>query len=310
MSSFKVGIEVAKAQQTKPISALKGYGTMLGCTQNTPTVFGLSLGRNEGKALRSIQRLMDDVNYKGYRTEEISSDENPYRITDDLPVFRFDRSAFYKTFGATYRNEKNEALNSLRTLSEKRSWLYEEVIRGDGSKDIRVIPHTVLDARFEWEALNQDESKQVESNPFEESKADGKAYITLRPGPLLVKGIKNYFIKLPNDLDAQIAKALGRSNYPACIPLLIQFLHVEAEIERKRKKNPIVRRRLETLADAIQLGDYRLQRKIKRCKVLIEEALKVAKKLGFIIDYAIAPGKSKVDVYSMTLNPEKFGWNK
>jgi hypothetical protein len=131
-------------------------------------------------------------------------------------------------------------------------------------------------------------------------------YIAIEPCPILIDQLDTYFILKPANYREEIALTSKQFKVSKYIYLFIDYLMVQAELKRRHNQPLIIRISLEELAYKLRLESYVKTRNYKRIRQILNNACKVAKEIGYLLDYRTTEGVTKEEVEEFILNPPKF----
>ena len=245
------------------------------------TDIGYDLSYGEARALFSVQRLLDETDYKGNQAPLTLRLGNGYQYYGDLPRLRIPISDYLHAYGVNQKNStrgkiefttggRESALNALRSLSN-RSLLHaydRRTYRNDKGKNVCIEAVGPL--------IRLDQS-------------DGE--LTITPSPVLVDQVDTYFAWKPVNLYTDVLD--GKDQTKA---LFIEYLLYLFEMNRSGGSNAvyIVRRQMEVIAYALRMDALLNSRQDKRIRRRLNGLYDYAQKIGYLKGYAVDVPGAKV----------------
>ncbi|MBC7475951.1 MAG: hypothetical protein H7263_16840 [Candidatus Sericytochromatia bacterium] len=285
-------------------------------------VIGLDNTKPQNQALFAIQKLFHETGYKGNSEgKTLNKDDNSFKFMGYLPAIKFTPAQYLEAYGVTKKerargkweylsNERSEALKALRELSQKKYLFYYEKKYWKDAKELFDLITTVrslFNLTEKYEAIDHNEVKIIENNQVSLKTEEKLSYIVLEPCPLLVDQIETYFVLKPANFYQEIKLLFGKTSKQ--VPLFIDFLIAEItkrEISSKGKDiDWIIELNYETLAYKIRMEKMIEANKVKRIKQELVKCYKIAKQLGYLLDYETIMG-STIELERLVLNPDKF----
>lgn len=285
-------------------------------------VIGLDNTKSQNQALFAIQKLFHETGYKGNSEgKTLNKDDNSFKFMGYLPAIKFTPAQYLEAYGVTKKerargkweylsNERSEALKALRELSQKKYLFYYEKKYWKDAKELFDLITTVrslFNLTEKYEAIDHNEVKIIENNQVSLKTEEKLSYIVLEPCPLLVDQIETYFVLKPANFYQEIKLLFGKTSKQ--VPLFIDFLIAEItkrEISSKGKDiDWIIELNYETLAYKIRMEKMIEANKVKRIKQELVKCYKIAKQLGYLLDYETIMG-STIELERLVLNPDKF----
>jgi len=267
------------------------------------TVSGLDLTVSEDKALSALQILLDRTDYEG-NAEDQEVDSQAFHFRGSLPRLAISYSAYFEAYGlerkgdaSFYGHQAEEAVDALRSLALKPRALYYERKHYKGKKQLSNIirfkaPLITIEEVTAWQDLEQAEAEQVKAG----QEVPDKQRITsllIEFSPLLVDGIKDFYLLKPTALHRQIQDHLGKRRISRAVSLFIEWLLC--------KGTAIVRIKKTLLAERLRMEKYLRQRQWYRIEPQLLEAIQTAKELGYLLSWKEEPP----GLYTFWLNSEK-----
>lgn len=266
-------------------------------------ITGLDLDISQDKALSAIQLLLARTNYEG-NLPGMAVSSPDYHWEGILPGLEFTVPEYLEAYGLE-KNSKGSfpgrqrelALEALRSLCEPRRIVYKKPRWEKGKRlyDVVVVRKPLIDMLEGYYGLEEEEAEAIQSG----ASLPGKiSVIGIRPSPLLMDGIENFYLLKPaalhKELEEQVAQKRGsRGRVSRAYSLFIEWLITKGHSEEKVNRD--------TLVSKLRLEKYREQRKLKKAYEQIDEALELALELEYLLDYE----EDAFGVITLRLNPEK-----
>ena len=242
-----------------------------------------------------MQSLLHNTDYKGNQPPKRIDPTNGYRFTQELPWLIVPISDYLEAYGVSKKTSKRgkseyssagrkSALDALDTLAKRQLvHAYDRNSYGSGlTKAVRV------------EAVG----------PLVKSE-NKNGLLTIIPSPVLVDEILTRFIWKPKDLYS--SKGIGRDRTKA---LFIEYLCYLFTVNQQRIKNRnvyLVKREMETIANALRMGSLLDARQVSRVRKRLNALYEYAKKIGYLSDFKVdAPGAKSEKLDILHLNAVKF----
>lgn len=253
-------------------------------------VSGLDLTVSEDKALSAIQILLYQTGYQGNRPGVVV-DSEAFRFKGILPRLEVTYSQYFEAYGlkkvgGRYKGHQvQEALEALRSLATISRFIYYERKRWTGSgRNRRQVsdfifaktPLIKLTPIAACEGLEQEEAERFRAGYYipENTRAIG---LLIEVSPLLVDGIDNFYILKPTKLHKEIQELYGRKRYSKSVYLFILWLLT--------KNSDTVKISKEKLAERLRMDWYLKNRRRSELEAKLQEAFRVAKDLGYLLEY-------------------------
>lgn len=266
-------------------------------------IYGLDLSVSEDKALHAIQKLLAKTDYKGNiagETRQITA----FKWEGYLPGLYITYSEYYQAYGLKpdkdgryHGAQAQDALSALRSLAEARRIYYKrDTWTGTGKNkrklhDIIKTTTPLIIIHEAFKGLEAEEAETVLSGGDLPQKRETKLLITVTP--LLVDEIDTFFLLKPSALHDEIQALYSGKRVSRTISLFIEWL-----LTKNKKSYPVSK---DTLAVILRLDYLVEQRKPTLLNKKIQEALEVALKLRFLLDYE----ETSTGLINLTLNPER-----
>lgn len=288
--------------------------------QNQIYVVGVDNTIAQNKALFAIQKLLDATGYKGnVKGNTLTSDDNSFKFSGYLPKIRFTPGQYLDAFGVGkyktnrgkneyFSNERAEAFKALRDLMEKRYFFYYTKRYFKDGKELFDVIKTVrnlIEIREGYEALEKYEKDIIISGEANAAIEEKLTYITVEPCPILVEEINSQFYLKPANFYQEIKLLVGKTS--KYVPLFIEYLITKTHKKEYRTKDTdwILELNYETIAYNLRMDKLIESRQSKRVKNELEKCYKIAKQLGYLLDYKTIMG-STMELEQLILNPQKF----
>jgi hypothetical protein len=266
-------------------------------------ISGLDLDISQDKALSAVQLLLSRTNYEG-NLPGVYVRSPDYRWEGILPGLAFTVPEYLEAYGlqknkrgAFPGRQRKLALEALKSLCLPRRVVYKKPRWEKGKKlyDVIVVYKPLIEMLEGYFGLEEAEAATVEQG---ENLPDRLSVIGLRPSPLLLDGLANFYLLKPatlhKELEALVAKKRGtNARVPRAYSLFVEWLLTRSHAEEKVSRD--------TLVTKLRLESYRDQRKLKKAYGQIDEALEHALELEYLLSYE----KDVFGVFTLRLNPEK-----
>ena len=285
---------------------------------------GLSLSLTENKALFALQKLLDKTNYKGNIDGRVATPENTFHYSGFLPRVQFTPAEYLDAYGLRrftsargYQefnsNERSEAMKALRSLADKKFKIIYERKRWDEKKkmvtDVIITESSLIQIVWGLIGLDAEEKKKWDEGRFSETELMDRSTIAVEFSPIMVDQIDGYFILIPSSFYEDIKAQIPAAKYSQYIPLFLEWLILQAEIQRRAKTGWKIEINYKKLAEKLGMGKLIRQRKNKEIRANLEECYDIAIKLGYIEKATTEDGRytTKEVIY---LNKGMFGKDK
>jgi hypothetical protein len=266
---------------------------------------GMDLTDIQMRVMEGILRGFSETNYKGNippeDKQEIAQSKysgklpSSYKYVREIPRLRVTQKQILEWSGLNTGNwgDKQRAIEALAHLGAKQYWYhYDRLVfdekgcpekdkNGDWKKEAIDAVDTLITVKTVREKIPL---KQQEKN----TKIQGEVkYYEITPSAVFLDQRESYFILFPYNWRDEIDALYHKKKYSAYIPKFIYFLRLQYELKRRAKNEKPYQLRWSTEEIAIALNMpksfYKGQK--ERTNKLIEEALMVAKKLGYLQKY-------------------------
>lgn len=285
---------------------------------------GLSLSLTENKALFALQKLLDKTNYKGNIDGRVATPENTFHYSGFLPRVQFTPAEYLDAYGLKRNtsgrgyqefnsNERSEAMKALRSLADKKFKIIYERKRWDEKKkmvtDVIITESSLIQIVWGLIGLDAEEKKKWDEGRFSETELMDRSTIAVEFSPIMVDQIDGYFILIPSSFYEDIKAQIPAAKYSQYIPLFLEWLILQAEIQRRAKTGWKIEINYKKLAEKLGMGKLIRQRKNKEIRANLEECYDIAIKLGYIEKATTEDGRytTKEVIY---LNKGMFGKDK
>lgn len=266
--------------------------------------YGLNLTVSQRKALSAIQILLDRTNYKGNLPGDIVQ-YSGWKYEGYLPKLSMTFSEYYEAFGLTkirdqYQGKQaTEALQALQSLADQTWKLCYRIKRrvGKGKKsrlvyDVVRVTSPLIVLLEGYSGLEEKEADQImagQSLPLKR-----RTRLAIEVSPLLVDQIDEFHILKPTALYKEI-----QALQPGKRPSTININFIEWLLTKNKRTYSINKR---TLIEKLPpLRKLKERRRTTELELKIQEALKMAKDLGYLLDYK----EEATGLLILTLNPDR-----
>lgn len=282
---------------------------------------GIDLSLSEKKAVFSIQRLLEETNYKG-NLPAMSFPNNPFNFSGDVVSLRFTLPQYLEAYGVSkYRTarekeeysgaEREQAIQALYNLSVKRFlFVYKRKYWENGKEKVDRVEavDSMIKILRDWRGLTTEEDSQLDRGQ-ETPSTNAKLTIEIRPSIIFVDQITSYFVLKPANYLEEIKIILGSraSNH---VYTLVDFLQAEVALRYNRSRgkgvtNWLIKYNYKTWATKLRMDKYLKKRQHKRVREMLNKTYEALKELGYLLKYETTHGKTKeLDV--LTMNPQKY----
>jgi hypothetical protein len=272
-------------------------------TDKSLEIYGLDLTVSEEKALSAIQILLDRTNYEGNLPGDIVQSSS-WKYEGYLPKLSMTFTEYYEAYGLAkirgqYQGRQaTEALQALHNLAESRSVCYRRQRRDGKGKKSRLVYDVVrvtkplisfMEGYYDLEEAEADQIIAGQSLPLKR-----KTKLVIEVSPLLVDQIDSFYLLKPTALYKEI-QALQEGKRPSTINIsfINWLLTKNFQIVRINKKSLIER--------LPPLKKLKERRRTTELEERIQEALQMAKDLGYLLDYR----EEATGLLILTLNPDR-----
>lgn len=285
---------------------------------------GLSLSLTENKALFALQKLLDKTNYKGNIDGRDAAPENTFHYSGYLPRVQFNPAEYLEAYGLKkstsgrgYQeynsNERSEAMKALRSLADKKFKIIYERKRWDEKKkmvtDVIITESSLIQIVWGLIGLTAEEKKKWDEGRFSETELMDRSTIAVEFSPIMVDQIDGYFILIPSSFYEDIKAQIPAAKYSQYIPLFLEWLILQAEIQRRAKTGWKIEINYKKLAEKLQMKSMIKKRKWTQIREKLNECYEVAVKLGYLEGYSTEEGRYDTKEV-LLLSRERFGGKK
>jgi hypothetical protein len=284
-------------------------------------VIGIDITPAQEQALFGLQTLLTRTNYRGNLPGEMIDDRS-FRFRGYLPALEFTPAQYLEAYGLKKHltgrgkeeydyKDRAEALQALVDLAKKPFlFVYKKEYRTEKG-ELRIDRIETIDTLIKiirgWEALTKKEDSALDRGASTGATDDKLKAIAIKPAPILVQDIDNYFLLKPANYIQEINLRYPWPNRPSRFTLgLINWLIAQAELKRRHRQPLIIEQSLETIAYALRMDAWIKTRQLKRIRQILTKGYKIAQELGYLLSYGTVRGQTK-DLERLELNPEKFG---
>ncbi len=270
-------------------------------------IHGLTLTLSESRALCSVQKLLDNTDYKGHTTtKEIPTILGNYK----LPVIYCPITSYLEAYGLK-RNAKgifncrqrDEAIKALEKLTEKKNICFErrwwqpaksKKKKGQMMSDFVVTDASLIHLKKLYQLPSL--SKQSANIKAGKSKTKRAKYFEIACSPIFIDQIDKKYLEKPYNLFDEIEQAVSNKNVRVkksiynLILLLLQGDLTEYKIKR------------ENLIYKLELHSYMAKRQQSRINNVINEAISIAIEIGYLLE---SKYNQQTQVYHFCPNPDK-----
>jgi len=285
---------------------------------------GLSLSLTENKALFALQKLLDKTNYKGNIESRDATPENSFQYVGNLPRIQFTPAEFLEAFGLRRNssargyqefnsNERSEAMKALRALADRKYRIIYERKRWDKKgkelNDVIITESSLIQIVWGLIGLTAEEKKKWDEGRFSENEFMDRSTIAVEFSPIMVDQIDGYFLLIPSSFYEDIKAQIPAAKYSQYIPLFLEWLILQAEIQRRAKTGWKIEINFIKLAEKLQMKSMIRKRKWAQIRERLNECYEIALKLGYLEGYSTEEGRYDTKEVLM-LNRERFGGKK
>jgi len=284
-------------------------------TEKKIEVIGLDISQAQNQALFAIQKLFTKTNYKGNIPGQYIESRG-FSFKGFLPALQFTPAQYLEAYGLkkikTARGweeysgeERRQAFQALVDLTKPFLFVYtrDYIEKGKPVQDrIEKISPLILITRG-WEGLTKQEGDSLNRRETTEGTDEKLKAIAIEPSPILVKGIDKFFVLKPADYAQEIKFLVPHAS--KFVYRFIDWLITQAELKRRHKKPLVIQENFEEIAYHLRMDAYIKSNQFKRIRQIINKCYRVAKNLGYLLNYETVRGQTK-DLERLELNPEKF----
>jgi len=283
-------------------------------------VIGIDITPAQEQSLHALQTLLTRTNYRGNLPGELI-DDRAFKFRGYLPALEFTPVQYLEAYGLKKRltgrgqeeygpKDRAEALQALVDLAKKSFlFVYKREYRTEKG-ELRIDRVETIDTLINiirgWEALTKKEDSALDRGASTGATDDKLKAIAIKPAPILVVDIDNYFLLKPANYIQEINLRYPWPNRPSRFTLgLINWLIAQAELKRRHRKPLIIEENIEEIAYHLRMEAYIKTRQKTRIRHIITKGYKIAQELGYLLSYETVQGQTK-DLERLELNPEKF----
>jgi len=175
--------------------------------------------------------------------------------------------------------------------------------------DVIITESSLIQIVWGLIGLDAEEKKKWDEGRFSETELMDRSTIAVEFSPIMVDQIDGYFILIPSSFYEDIKAQIPAAKYSQYIPLFLEWLILQAEIQRRAKTGWKIEINYKKLAEKLGMGKLIRQRKNKEIRANLEECYDIAIKLGYIEKATTEDGRytTKEVIY---LNKGMFGKDK
>lgn len=270
--------------------------------------YGLDLTDSQERAKDAIQKLLHETGYKG--DGQIPLNSADFKIYDSyLPYLSISWTDYYQAYGLEpagdgryHGAQAKQARDALESLTEMR-WMSYQKPSGKYDKDgkplydfIRVKkPLIHLQFGDSYHDITEDDIQKILSGKelTEEKENRRITRLLVLPSPILIDDIDRYYLLKPSGLHDEIKALYPGKRISTVNSQFITLLLLVDIADWKIGK--------ETLAYKLNMDTWIETRQKSRIDKRIQEALKTAKELDFLLDYE----EDATGLLTLRLNPER-----
>jgi hypothetical protein len=295
-------------------------------------IVGIDLSISELRALRAIQRLLSLTDYQGNLSEEskMFDGNNVFnffgyitplkmRVADYLVAYGVNKN-ISKTGKARFNShERQEALKAVSILSSRMFYFYfskKRWVKSPLDIHIRKEKLEVTQAvsplfKCYYPLTHESDLGNEPNNSFATGASKGsRTYaIVIEPTPIMVLGIKTYFMFIP-PYEKDIRQASNGKRIPKEVYTFVGYLIYQAEIRRGKNYGDWSTIAVEstTLIYKLRLDHYfsKKLRNPQKAYDIIACCLEYACRAEYIDSYILEEKQELEKVYIFNLNAEKF----
>lgn len=259
---------------------------------------GLTLSYSEMRAIDALQILLDRTGYQGNEPGEMVHSE-AFKYDGQLPRLRLTYTEYLEAYGLQRsasgrwpRAQEEEAKEALETLTEPRTVIYRKRWRQGKSWRNYVVNEKkpLINITKGYKDLTDEEAEDIIAT---EGRNRRPTHLLIEFSPLWIDQIKSFYVLKPVGFYDELREAIGSRRPSPAIPLFLSLLMTI-------NMNPFKIGR-DKLAERIRLAYLLDSRHQSRLDDLLQEAIDVALKMGYLLDYDLDTFK----VYTFYLNPER-----
>ena len=265
---------------------------------------GLDLTVTQDRALSALLILLDRTDYKGDGSREIESDE--WKWKGRIPRLSFTWTEFYEAYGLQMYGDQYqgrqmaEAKKALESLQRPFSFVYQKR-KHEGTGKRRKTLYDAIRIKRPLIQINPIEGfTDLTEEELEQVKAGAEMKTRLRRtqlqvefSPIVVDQLSTFYLLKPASFHQDLSKLLKGKRPHTAYVLFCNFLLTLNKTPWKIGK--------ETLARRLRLTSLIEQRQKALLEKTIQECLRLAKELGFLLAYS----QDATGMITLSLNEEK-----
>ena len=265
---------------------------------------GLDLTVTEDRALSALLILLDRKGYKGDGSREIESDA--WKWKGRIPRLSFTWTEFYEAYGLQMYGDQYqgrqmaEAKKALESLQRPFSFVYQKR-KHEGTGKRRKTLYDAIRIKRPLIQINPIEGfTDLTEEELEQVKAGAEMKTRLRRtqlqvefSPIVVDQLSTFYLLKPASFHQDLSKLLKGKRPHTAYVLFCNFLLTLNKTPWKIGK--------ETLARRLRLTSLIEQRQKALLEKTIQECLRLAKELGFLLAYS----QDATGMITLSLNEEK-----
>ncbi len=204
-------------------------------------------------------------------------------------------------------------MKALRALANRKYKIIYERKRWDKKgkelTDVIITESSLIQIVWGLIGLSVEEKKKWDEGRFSENEFMDRSTIAVEFSPIMVDQIDGYFLLIPSSFYEDIKAQIPAAKYSQYIPLFLEWLILQAEIQRRARTGWKIIINYKKLADKLGMGKLLRQRKWKAIRANLEECYDVAIKLGYIEKATTEEGRFDSKEVIL-LNKARFGKEK
>lgn len=262
---------------------------------NRPDSYGVVLNQSQRRVLEGILKAFTDSNYKG--DEEIdkatySSKIYPinkiagaYSNVDKIPVVRLTQAEIIKLSGHDRtQGDKVDVVEAISFLATKQFCFYWVRLKTEKGKPVKdKSGDYVKEEVMEVGSLFRIKTVRTEEGELQ--------YYEIHPSAPLLDQVDNYFLLVPNNWRDEVKQLTGKRassyTYELLLWLRLQYEQIRRYNKgggKNRQPKPFkISKSWEDVAIALKMPETMYKANRKRAYKIIQEAYRVAIKLGYLI---------------------------
>jgi hypothetical protein len=280
--------------------------------------FGVKLTYHERKLLDGILRVFTEFNYEGHQkiktrnyinkynernSSLIEPKNSPYKRIEEVPVIRVTFADLLEISGYGKRQiDKQKVQQALAWLSLQMCYFSWNRISTDGNGK----PEKKPDGTYKMELVQEISTILRTQAVYEDDAQKVFKYYEISLPAVFLDDIKTYFVLYPYDWMTKVREITGNNKHSFFTYDFLLWLRMRAETDRKHNKKNTKNKRdkihltLDQIGEMMNLTSYMMTKGkySKTTQKNIFEALDVAKKLNYLLDFEVID----VDNYTISLN--------